>query len=1752
MKKAIAIVLTFMLCFTSTVNVSAASKNISDLSGHWAEEVVTKWVEEDIINGYPDGTFQPDLPMTIAEFISIINRVYGYSEKSYDNYADVKEENWYNNDLAIAKHSSYMEWYQEKNLNPNNMITRQEVSAIIALVMDLEATKNLSEIKNFKDYSNISKWSMPYIDALIKESYLSGYPDKTIRATESITRAEVVTLLNGAVGKLVNKSGEYGSEKNQVVNGNMTISQDNVNLKNMTINGDLIIAKGVQKGEILLENVTVKGRILINGGSQERMTLNNTKAKKVVIKAKSKITLGENSEIEELQIKTESEGTDIVTKEKSKIKKIEANSKVDIKGKADIETVEINANHVNIEPKVDKVIVSKGVNNSGVVIEKPASSPSSGGSSGSSKSNEKSITNTIIGEILGDSIINVPKGTTVKALKDALTVSSKASKEILTATGGSAVANQATAQVTNNMVIQVTAQNGSKKEYSIQLKIDTPILSSEKEILSTNIGELSENSIINVLKGTLVKTFKDALTISSKANKEILVSSGGTVVSDQENTKLTDAMVVQITAEDGSKKEYSIQLKSDAPILSNEKEILSTTIGILGDGITDVPQGTTVKALKDALTISDKASKEILESGSVVENQETTPVMNTMVIEITAQDGSKKEYSIQMKVLDSGCVITAVSSKVGKLQGPYVYDISTKTTVKMLLEALTLSQGATVKVVNASNQIVSEDSKVEDTMKIVVTAENGVDKKEYTIKTFITIDTIEDLRNINGSDSQGKTYKLMKSLDFNSDDSYEDISNKTQADIANWNPINYFKGTFEGNGHTISHLTITGDIYGAGLFGRINGYARISNLILEDVDISGDDSYYVGALIGKVEFNKATVDSISISDCHVTGSVKGDEYVGGLIGYIEYPQKDWIEKMISDCSNKATIEGSVYVGGLVGSMEGNGFDKVWIADCHNDGNVTSTGQVQSFGNSFIGGIVGYNSRGYIESCYNTGNVKTTFDDAGGIAGGNWYGKITNCYNTGDVHGRKFVGGVAGEGNAAVAVQGSISVCYSTGNIIGESRVGGITGYAEYNPISNCYSTGSVTATDQRGGGIVGDTESNVRNCYSTGNIECPQDTAGIVGLASSTTTIQNCVAMNQRNNGMYRVVGYSVSKTKMINNYGYIDMPVSLVPISDTGNRHGGHITQFDKSAEPLLKWDFTGDSSEFKWVMEGDMNRPVLYKKVEGLDFIPLGSDDGKMTYLSNDATVTSAVYSVDSKRGSIVSGNSSIAGTKVVNSTTAISEFFANLERDPKAVLKVVSESTTIANEEDFNNATGKAENVKIENGDILAVKAENGRIKTYTIAKVIADSFSPSSGYNSLSVENPKLYVYCNMDVNTVNNKYARIFNASTNQEVASVKGTPSNSYYVIYNFNVTLEPSTAYYVLIDDGAIRSMNSKSSESLAAIDDPSVWTLATKADQTAITSTKYQIDLTNNTIASGSVDITTLRNVLTFLHSENISKNSSAEWKVFTSSETITTVNDFDNKLSKGDSDNLANGDFLAIKANDKVRVYSIVVLPTVTSTAESGLECFVDQMNYKIGKSISDMPLPNNKQIGNFLRQLVKDSSSTKWKVFSTSVSIASSSDFDNTEGKKDTDTLARGDKLVLKAENGTLNTYSIEVEAPANLEAVSFTPADDATDVARILSDIEVAFNMDVEVSTGSAIIYKESDDSIAAEISVKDVNVSVVDNVVTFTFSPAVELEFNTQYYIQIEADSFISKNDANLKFKGITNKTTWTFKTQIE
>ena len=203
-----------------------------------------------------------------------------------------------------------------------------------------------------------------------------------------------------------------------------------------------------------------------------------------------------------------------------------------------------------------------------------------------------------------------------------------------------------------------------------------------------------------------------------------------------------------------------------------------------------------------------------------------------------------------------------------------------------------------------------------------------------------------------------------------------------------WEPVgdrnNVYTGTFDGNGHTISNLTITKEnlSFGddCGMFGRVGTNATIQDLTLESVRLNvGADGIPIGALVGS---NQGT-----ISNCKVSGniSVTNNEmqYVGGIVGWME-------SGVIQYCHSSASIQGgnSEYVGGVLG---GEYITATVIKGCSFSGSVT--------GNRFVGGIVGYcRSFDKKTACYSTGSLSSTGGFAGGIVGALQFTSEANaCY-----------------------------------------------------------------------------------------------------------------------------------------------------------------------------------------------------------------------------------------------------------------------------------------------------------------------------------------------------------------------------------------------------------------------------------------------------------------------------------------------------------------------------------------------------------------------------------------------------------------------------------------------------------------------------------------------------------------------------------------------------------------------------------
>ena len=233
-------------------------------------------------------------------------------------------------------------------------------------------------------------------------------------------------------------------------------------------------------------------------------------------------------------------------------------------------------------------------------------------------------------------------------------------------------------------------------------------------------------------------------------------------------------------------------------------------------------------------------------------------------------------------------------------------------------------------------------------------------------------------------------YYLTRDLDFNEDASYSDANaNKTTWTTGTgWEPIgrdrsNRYANVFDGRGHKISNLYInrTGDNLSIGLFGQIReSKSTLSNVGLENVNITGGNSGSVGGLVGRMI-------SPSIRDCYVSGgTIRGGDAtrssslnIGGLAGYMDTGN---IERCYV---SSVTIRGgsNAYVGGLVARTDGSDISKCYVA------NLTINGGA----NAYVGGLSGGSSSttfftAIISQCYVSGGGTTGGRNAnvGGLTG----------------------------------------------------------------------------------------------------------------------------------------------------------------------------------------------------------------------------------------------------------------------------------------------------------------------------------------------------------------------------------------------------------------------------------------------------------------------------------------------------------------------------------------------------------------------------------------------------------------------------------------------------------------------------------------------------------------------------------------------------------------------------------------------
>lgn len=172
--------------------ITATAKNITDISQHWGKDSIQTFIDKGYVNGYDDGTFKPENKITRAEFIKLVNSVYNFTNSQDENFTDVNTNDWFYNDVRIAMSAGYIKGYSDTIFMPNQLITRQEASVIMAKVANLKATKP----SDFSDAYEIAPWAIEQVNALSEAGIIKGYEDHTFKPKNNITRGESVVILS--------------------------------------------------------------------------------------------------------------------------------------------------------------------------------------------------------------------------------------------------------------------------------------------------------------------------------------------------------------------------------------------------------------------------------------------------------------------------------------------------------------------------------------------------------------------------------------------------------------------------------------------------------------------------------------------------------------------------------------------------------------------------------------------------------------------------------------------------------------------------------------------------------------------------------------------------------------------------------------------------------------------------------------------------------------------------------------------------------------------------------------------------------------------------------------------------------------------------------------------------------------------------------------------------------------------------------------------------------------------------------------------------------------------------------------------------------------------------------------------------------------------------------------------------------------------------------------------------------------------
>ncbi|MGI6128866.1 MAG: S-layer homology domain-containing protein [bacterium] len=175
--------------------VEKPSVKVNDIKDHWAKDIIQQLANADVLILDEESNFKPDQAVTRAEFAAMLVKGYQWKNVELKEFPDTADH-WANEYIAVAAGRGIVEGYKDGNFGPEELITREQIAAMISRAAKLEGPV---EGKEFADADKIADWAQESVQLASGFSILTGLPDGTFQPKANATKAEAAAIVYRAL-----------------------------------------------------------------------------------------------------------------------------------------------------------------------------------------------------------------------------------------------------------------------------------------------------------------------------------------------------------------------------------------------------------------------------------------------------------------------------------------------------------------------------------------------------------------------------------------------------------------------------------------------------------------------------------------------------------------------------------------------------------------------------------------------------------------------------------------------------------------------------------------------------------------------------------------------------------------------------------------------------------------------------------------------------------------------------------------------------------------------------------------------------------------------------------------------------------------------------------------------------------------------------------------------------------------------------------------------------------------------------------------------------------------------------------------------------------------------------------------------------------------------------------------------------------------------------------------------------------------